>query len=65
MRSTHKFDRAPRAAGLRPGLQQGDLSRELVKTIVRTGVKSMPFTRKTEISDADLDDLANYLGRQR
>jgi (+)-pinoresinol hydroxylase len=38
-----------------------DLSAAYIKTIVRHGTKSMPFSRKTEISDADLDALADYL----
>ncbi len=41
--------------------QRTDLSPELVRHVVRHGVKSMPFFRKTEIGDADLDDLATYL----
>jgi mono/diheme cytochrome c family protein len=34
-----------------------------VKTFVRNGVSIMPFFRKTEISDADLDAIAAYLTR--
>jgi len=40
-----------------------DLTREFVKTTVRNGVTVMPFFRKTEISDADLDAIAAYLTR--
>ena len=40
-----------------------DLTPELVKTMVRTGISIMPFFRKTEISDADLDAIAAYLTR--
>jgi (+)-pinoresinol hydroxylase len=40
-----------------------DLTPELVKTLVRTGISIMPFFRKTEISDADLDAIAAYLTR--
>lgn len=45
--------------------QRTDLSPAFIKAIVRTGTKSMPFSRKTEISDADLDDLAAYLSKRR
>ena len=46
-----------------PGALQDrtDLAPDLVKAVVRTGVTVMPFFRKTEISDADLDALAAYL----
>ena len=40
-----------------------DLTPELVKTMVRTGISIMPFFRKTEVSDADLDAIAAYLTR--
>ncbi len=40
-----------------------DLTPQLVKTYVRNGVAAMPFFRKTEISDADLDAIAAYLSR--
>ena len=32
---------------------------------MRKGVSIMPFFRKTEVSDADLDALAAYLARAR
>ena len=41
--------------------ERTDLLPEYTKTIVRTGISVMPFYRKTEISDADLDALAAYL----
>ena len=41
--------------------ERPDLVPELTKSFVRTGVSIMPFFRKTEISDADLDALAAYL----
>jgi mono/diheme cytochrome c family protein len=46
-----------------PGALQDrtDLAADLVKAVVRTGVTVMPFFRKTEVSDADLDALAAYL----
>lgn len=40
-----------------------DLTPNLVKYYVRTGVSDMPFFRKAEISDADLNDIATYLSR--
>jgi (+)-pinoresinol hydroxylase len=40
-----------------------DLPALLVKTMVRSGVNSMPPFRKTEITDAELEDLAAYLAR--
>ena len=41
--------------------QRTDLSPATIRTIVRHGTKSMPASRKTEISDADLDALVAYL----
>jgi len=51
--------------GAEPALldQRTDLTPELVKTYVRNGISVMPFFRKTEISDADLDLIASYLTR--
>ncbi|MGD1210177.1 MAG: cytochrome c [Candidatus Acidiferrales bacterium] len=40
-----------------------DLTPEFVKMTVRNGVTVMPFFRKTEISDADLNAIAAYLTR--
>ena len=40
-----------------------DLPPVLTKQFVRNGVSIMPFFRKTEISDAELDALAAYLAR--
>jgi mono/diheme cytochrome c family protein len=42
-----------------------DLTPAIVNQFVRKGVSVMPFFRKTEISDADLDALAAYLARAR
>lgn len=39
-----------------------DLTPDLVKYFVRHGVSVMPAFRKTEITDAQLNELANYLG---
>jgi (+)-pinoresinol hydroxylase len=41
--------------------QRTDLSASAVRAIVRHGIKSMPASRKTEISDPDLDALVAYL----
>lgn len=41
--------------------ERTDLVPALTKTFVRNGVSVMPFFRKTEISDAELDALAAYL----
>ena len=51
--------------GAKPALleQRTDLVPQLTKTFVRTGVSVMPFFRKTEISDAELDALAAYLAQ--
>ena len=38
---------------------------DLVKAVVRTGVSVMPFFRKTEVSDADLNALAAYLAEPK
>ena len=51
--------------GAKPALleERTDLVPALTRTFVRTGVSIMPFFRKTEISDADLEALAVYLAR--
>ena len=53
--------------GKLPGALQDrtDLAPDLVKAVVRTGVTVMPFFRKTEVSDADLDALAAYLAEPK
>ncbi len=47
----------------RPGAleQRKDLTDALIRRAVRQGAFSMPYFRKTEISDADLDALVKYL----
>lgn len=40
-----------------------DMSVPFIKQAVRNGVFVMPFFRKTEITDADLDALADYLSQ--
>jgi (+)-pinoresinol hydroxylase len=49
--------------GVKPALleERTDLVPDLTKAFVRTGVSIMPFFRKTEISDRELDALAEYL----
>lgn len=49
--------------GAKPALleERTDLVPQLTKTFVRNGVSVMPFFRKTEITDAELDALAAYL----
>ncbi len=49
--------------GEKPALieDRDDLLPELTRAFVRDGISVMPFFRKTEISDADLDALAAYL----
>jgi mono/diheme cytochrome c family protein len=42
-----------------------DLTPALVKTMVRSGVSVMPFFRKTEISDAELEALVAYLAHAK
>ena len=54
-------------SGSRPAVleERTDLTVPSVKTFVRQGVLSMPPFRKTEITDAELDDLAAYLTRKK
>jgi (+)-pinoresinol hydroxylase len=53
--------------GKLPGALQErtDLVPDFVKAVVRTGVTVMPFFRKTEVSDADLDALAAFLAEPK
>jgi mono/diheme cytochrome c family protein len=53
--------------GSKPALleERTDLLPAITKAFVRKGVSIMPFFRKTEITDADLDALAAYLARNR
>jgi len=41
--------------------ERSDLSPELIKYFVRNGISVMPFFRKTEINDIELNALAGYL----
>lgn len=45
--------------------QRTDLTPAFIKMVVRHGLYGMPITRKTEISDAELDDVVAYLIRNR
>jgi mono/diheme cytochrome c family protein len=51
--------------GKSPGLleERTDITPNLTRYYVRTGVTPMPFFRKTEISDSELDAIADYLAR--
>ena len=40
-----------------------DLLSPYVELVIRKGMEGMPFFRKTEISDAEMDDIAAYLSR--
>jgi mono/diheme cytochrome c family protein len=58
---------AAKYKGAQPAMleQRTNLTPEFIKAIVRNGLFSMPRTRKTEISDAELDDLAAYLTQKK
>jgi (+)-pinoresinol hydroxylase len=43
--------------------QRKDLVAPYVKSVIRAGVGSMPPFRRTEITDADADAIADYLTR--
>ncbi|MEN5107293.1 cytochrome c [Pseudomonas sp. TWI672] len=47
-----------------PLQERVDLTPDLVKHFVRNGISVMPFFRKTEISDTELDALTQYLQKQ-
>lgn len=52
--------------GAKPALLEDrrDLTPDQVRFFVRHGITIMPFFRKTEISDADLDAIGAYLARK-
>jgi len=58
---------AAKYKGALPGLleERIDLTPTAVRFAVRRGTSIMPFFRKTEVSDADLDAITQYLMRQR
>jgi mono/diheme cytochrome c family protein len=45
--------------------ERTDLQPDLIRMVVRRGLFGMPITRKTEVSDAELEDLVAYLTRSR
>ena len=45
--------------------QRTDLKPAYIKTVVRHGLYGMPITRKTEVSDAELDEVVAYLTEDR
>jgi mono/diheme cytochrome c family protein len=45
--------------------QRTDLNATLIKYTVRHGLNVMPRSRKTEISDTDLDAIVDYLTQHR
>jgi mono/diheme cytochrome c family protein len=45
--------------------ERTDLAPGFIKTVVRHGFFAMPITRKTEINDAELEDVVAYLTRNR
>lgn len=45
--------------------ERTNLTPELIETVVRDGLRSMPFFRPTELSDEDLAALIAYLTRER
>ena len=45
--------------------ERTDLSAEVVKFYVRNGFSIMPHFRKTQISDAQLEALVEYLARKK
>ena len=58
---------ALRSQGTLPAalVDRDDLTPELVKVLVRRGVSFMPTFRKTELTDAELDDLVAFLVRKQ
>jgi mono/diheme cytochrome c family protein len=58
---------AAKYKGALPALleERTDVTPQAVRFAVRRGTSIMPFFRKTELSDADLDAVVQYLARQR
>jgi hypothetical protein len=42
-------------------VERAELQPDFIKFYVRNGISVMPWFRKTEISDTDLDALAEYI----
>ena len=55
----------PAGAKPAPLEERTDLTPEVVKFYARHGFGMMPFFRKTELSDGDLDAIAAYLSRKQ
>ncbi|WP_374727787.1 c-type cytochrome [Pseudomonas frederiksbergensis] len=53
-----------KGAVLGPLRERNDPSADLVKYFIRNGISVMPFFRKTENSDTELDAPARYLQKQ-
>lgn len=45
--------------------ERTDLQPVFIRTIIRNGLFAMPSTRKTEVSDQELDAIISYLTRER
>jgi mono/diheme cytochrome c family protein len=58
---------AAKYKGATPALleERTDLNPAYIKQVVRQGLYVMPFFRKTELSDADLNAIVAYLTRKR
>jgi (+)-pinoresinol hydroxylase len=58
---------AAKYKGATPALleERTDLDPAYIKQVVRQGLYVMPFFRKTELSDADLNAITAYLTRKR
>jgi mono/diheme cytochrome c family protein len=58
---------AAKYKGATPALleERTDLNPAYIKQVVRQGLYVMPFFRKTELSDADLNTIVTYLTRKR
>jgi mono/diheme cytochrome c family protein len=58
---------ATKYKGATPALleERTDLNATYIKQVVRQGLYVMPFFRKTELSDADLNAIVTYLTRKR
>jgi mono/diheme cytochrome c family protein len=44
--------------------ERKDLAPEFIRTVVRKGLYGMPMSRKTEISDQDLEDIIAFLNKR-
>jgi hypothetical protein len=45
--------------------ERTDLTADSIRSVVRRGLFGMPITRKTEVNDAELEDIVTYLTRNR